>query len=332
MSVRIVLADDHPVVRGGLRALLATIDGFEVVGEAADGEAAVREAQLLRPDVVLMDVRMPGLDGVEATRRIRDAAPDTAVLMLTMYDDDATVFTAMQAGARGYLLKGAEQEEIVGAIRAVVAGQAIFGPGIAAPRPRLLLRARRSRRPREPFPELTDREREILDLLAAGPRTAAIAATLFLSPKTVSNHLTSIFAKLEVADRAEAIVRAREGGLGRGPGSRRDLGAVLSRSPPSGRRLVSGLAASRPASRLAGRAARARRTPCPRAVVLEADGHDDAAAVPWCSAARFWSPRSLWSLSASRLAPSGPLPRGDGRRRVGCRVAGALGPVEASSA
>ena len=131
MSVRIVLADDHPVVRGGLRALLATIDGFEVVGEAADGDAAVRETQLTPPDVVLMDVRMPGLGGVEATRRIRDTSPDTAVLMLTMYDDDATVLTAMQAGARGYLLKGAEQDEIVGAIRAVVAGQAIFGPGIA---------------------------------------------------------------------------------------------------------------------------------------------------------------------------------------------------------
>ena len=131
MTVRIVLADDHPVVRGGLRALIGTIDGLEVVGEAADGEAAVREVQLLRPDVVLMDVRMPGLGGVEAARRIREATPETAVLMLTMYDDDATVLTAMQAGARGYLLKGAEQTEIVGAIHAVVAGQVIFGPGIA---------------------------------------------------------------------------------------------------------------------------------------------------------------------------------------------------------
>ncbi|MDQ1666563.1 MAG: hypothetical protein QOH75_2594, partial [Actinomycetota bacterium] len=118
--MRILLADDHPVVRSGLRALLGTIEGFEVVGEAADGEAAVRETQLLRPDLVLMDVRMPGLGGVDATRRIRAVAPDTAVLVLTMYDDDATVLTAMQAGARGYLLKGAEQDEIVGAIRAVV--------------------------------------------------------------------------------------------------------------------------------------------------------------------------------------------------------------------
>jgi DNA-binding NarL/FixJ family response regulator len=214
VTLRIVIADDHPVVRGGLRALIETIDGLEVVGEAADGVAAVREVQLTSPDVVLMDVRMPGLDGVEATRRIRTVAPDTGVLMLTMYDDDATVFTAMQAGARGYLLKGAEQEEIVGAIRAVVAGQVIFGPGIAG---KVLgyFAASPARVP-DAFPQLTEREREILDLLAAGHRTAAIAKRLYLSPKTVSNHLTSVFTKLEVADRAEAIIRAREGGLGRG--------------------------------------------------------------------------------------------------------------------
>jgi DNA-binding NarL/FixJ family response regulator len=221
MTVRILLADDHPVVRGGLRALLDTIDGLEVVGEVGDGEAAVREVQLSRPDVILMDVRMPVLDGVEATRRIRAAVPETAVLMLTMYDDDATVFTAMRAGARGYLLKGAEQDEIVGAVRAVVAGQAIFGPGVAA---RVLAHfSATPARVEVPFPELTDREREILDLLAAGSRTGAIAQQLFLSPKTVSNHLTSIFAKLQVADRAAAIIRAREGGLGesgRGEGGR----------------------------------------------------------------------------------------------------------------
>lgn len=213
MTLRILLADDHPVVRTGLRTLIETIEDLEVVGEAADGEEALRETLLLRPDVVLMDVRMDGVDGVEATRRIRAAVPETAVLMLTMYDDDATVFTAMQAGARGYLLKGATQDEIVNAVRAVAAGQAIFGPAVAA---RMLgYFGSPPVASESPFPTLTSRERDILDLLAGGRRTATIAEQLYLSPKTVSNHLTSIFAKLEVADRAAAIIRAREGGLGR---------------------------------------------------------------------------------------------------------------------
>jgi DNA-binding NarL/FixJ family response regulator len=213
--IRILVADDHPVVRGGLVALLRTIDGIEVVGEVADGAAAVREAQLTHPDVVLMDVRMPDLDGVEATRRIRAAVPSTRVLMLTMYDDDATVFTAMQAGAQGYLLKEAEQDEIVRAVRAVVAGEAIFGPGVAE---RVL--GYFSGPPADgaaaeyPFPELTQRARVVLELLARGRGTTEIAAELFLSPKTVANNMTNIFAKLQVASRAEAIVRAHEGGLG----------------------------------------------------------------------------------------------------------------------
>lgn len=215
MTVRLLLADDHPVVRAGLRTLIDTVEDIVVVAEASDGAEAVREVLLQRPDVVLMDVRMEGLGGVEATRRIRAASPDTAVLMLTMYDDDDTVFTAMQAGARGYLLKGASQEEIVSAVKAVASGQAIFGPGVAArvigyfsaPPPRAVAA----------FPQLTERERQILDLLATGLRTAAIAERVHLSPKTVSNNLTSIFTKLEVADRAAAIVRARESGLGRGP-------------------------------------------------------------------------------------------------------------------
>jgi len=158
---------------------------------------------------------MPGMDGVEATRRIRKAVPDVAVLVLTMYDDDATVFTAMQAGAQGYLLKGAEQDEIADGIKAVARGQAIFGPGIAA---RLLQHFANPPVAEalgdEPFPELTAREREVLGLLSQGRRTADIAETLHLSPKTVSNNLTTIFAKLEVTDRTSAVLRARERGLG----------------------------------------------------------------------------------------------------------------------
>lgn len=209
-----LLADDHPVVRRGLAALLGTLDEFEVVGEAEDGEAAVREAHLTKPDVVLMDVRMPGMDGVEATRRIRKAVPDVAVLMLTMYDEDATVFTAMQAGAQGYLLKGAEQDEIADAIKAVVRGQAIFGPGIARRLLEHFANPPAQVAADEPFPELTPRERDILGLLSQGRRTAEIASTLHLSPKTVSNNLTTIFAKLEVTDRTAAVLRARERGLG----------------------------------------------------------------------------------------------------------------------
>jgi DNA-binding NarL/FixJ family response regulator len=212
-QISVVLADDHPVVRNGLRALVDSLDGLAVVGEAADGAAAVREAQLLRPDVVVMDVRMPGLDGLEATRRIRAAVPGTAVLVLTMFEDDDTVFAAMRAGASGYLLKGAEQDEIERALRATAAGEAIFGPGVAA----RVLGFFGAARPTAdaPFPELTAREREILDRVAAGERNGAIARALGLAPKTVSNHLSSIFAKLAVADRTEAIVRARESGLGR---------------------------------------------------------------------------------------------------------------------
>jgi DNA-binding NarL/FixJ family response regulator len=212
--IRIVVADDHPVVRGGLVAMLRTIPGLDVVGEASDGDAAVHAVLEYRPDVILMDVRMPGRDGIEATRQIRELVPDCRVLMVTMYDDDATVFTAMQAGAQGYLLKDAEQDDIVRAVHGVVAGEAIFGPGVAARVLAYFSDPPRAVAAESPFPELTDREREVLDLLAQGRRNADIAAQLYLSPKTVSNHLTVIFTKLQVAGRGEAIVRAREGGLG----------------------------------------------------------------------------------------------------------------------
>ena len=214
--IRVVLVDDHPVVLGGLRALLESLPGYEVVGEASDGEGAVREVQLTRPDVVLMDIRMPGIDGLEGTRRIRETVGGVAVLVLTMFDDDDTVFAAMRAGAQGYLLKGADQVEIDRAIRAVVAGEAIFSPGVA----QRVLGYFASPPPTQaagPFPDLTNREREVLDLVAAGKRNQAIADELFLSPKTVANHISSIFVKLAVADRSAAIVRARQGGLG-GPG------------------------------------------------------------------------------------------------------------------
>ncbi len=214
MPIRVLLADDHPVVRRGLAALLGTLDELVVVGEAEDGAAAVREAQLTTPDVVLMDVRMPGMDGVEATRRIRAAVPEVAVLMLTMYDDDATVFTAMRAGAQGYLLKGAEQDEIVDAVRAVVRGQAIFGPGIAGRVLEHFAHPPARVAADEPFPELSPRERDVLSLLSQGRRTAEIAATLHLSPKTVSNNLTTIFTKLGVSDRTAAVLRARDRGVG----------------------------------------------------------------------------------------------------------------------
>jgi DNA-binding NarL/FixJ family response regulator len=220
-TIRIVIADDHPVVRNGLRALIDTLPMCEVVAEAIDGEQAVREAQLCRPDVVIMDVQMPGLDGIEATRRIAAAVPGVAVLMLTMFDDDDTVFAAMRAGARGFLLKGADQQDIERALRAVTSGEAIFGPGVAS---RVLGFFSRPFASGQPFPELTSREREVLDLLAGGARNSVIAAQLGLSQKTVGNHISAVFAKLAVADRSEAIVRAREAGLGRGGEAARGRG------------------------------------------------------------------------------------------------------------
>jgi DNA-binding NarL/FixJ family response regulator len=211
-TVRVVLADDHPVVRDGLRMLLASLPGVEVVGEAATGKQAVREAVLCRPDVVVMDVRMPDLDGIEATRELLRVAPGTAVLMLTMVDDDDSVFAAMRAGARGYVLKGAGQEEISRAIRSVASGEAIFGPGVAE---RALRYFSRPPVAADPFPTLTGREREVLDLIVAGMNNTAIAARLGLSAKTIGNHLSAVFAKLQVSSRSDAIARARDAGLGR---------------------------------------------------------------------------------------------------------------------
>ena len=214
--LRVLLADDHPVFRKGLRALLTSLPEATVVGEAADGEQAVRLAAEQEPDVV-MDLNMPGVNGVEATRRIIAAHPGTGVLVLTMFDDDDSVFAAMRAGARGYLVKGSDTGEVIRAITAVGNGQAIFGPPIAR---RILAFLTRplSAYDEQQFPQLSAREREVLDLIAAGVANTDIARRLFLSPKTIRNHVSSIFTKLQVADRAQAIVRARAAGLGRQPG------------------------------------------------------------------------------------------------------------------
>lgn len=211
--IRVLLADDHPVFRHGLRALLGALPDVEVVADSADGVEAVRLAMAERPDVVVMDLQMPNLDGISATRRIVESAPEVGVLVLTMFEDDESVFAAMRAGARGYLIKGADSPEVQRAIAAVAAGEAIFGPGVAE---RVLgyLTRPLSARDNVVFPQLTDREREVLELIAAGHQNAAIASRLSLSPKTVRNNVSSIFTKLQVADRSEAIVRARRAGLG----------------------------------------------------------------------------------------------------------------------
>jgi DNA-binding NarL/FixJ family response regulator len=212
--IRVLLADDHPVYRDGLAALLSSVDGIDVVGTAGTGREAVAQASDLQPDVVVMDVQMPELDGVEATRQVTVENPHIGVVMVTMAEDDATVFAAMRAGAKGYLLKGASQEEIVRAITAVAGGEAIFGPALASRIADYFSGGGAVKA--DAFPQLTAREREILDLVAAGRSNQQIAQTLFLSPKTVRNNVSNVFAKLHVADRAEAIIRAREAGLGTG--------------------------------------------------------------------------------------------------------------------
>lgn len=210
--LRVLLVDDHAAFRAGLRAVLGTDPAVVVVGEAATGEAAVSGVSSLTPDVVLMDVSMPGTDGIEATRRIVDAAPHVAVVVLTMHDDDETVFSAVRAGARGYLLKGASRGELLRAVHAAAAGEALFGPVVAR---RLMTWFGRPVPAQDvPFPELTSREREVLELVAEGRSNADIAAALVVAPKTVRNSVSTIFGKLQVRDRAEAIVRAREAGVG----------------------------------------------------------------------------------------------------------------------
>jgi DNA-binding NarL/FixJ family response regulator len=211
-SVRVLIADDHESFRRGLRALLTSVAGLELVGESTSGAEAIEMATELQPDVVVMDLNMENIDGITATRQIVSTSPHIAVLVLTMYQDDDQVFGALKAGARGYLLKGADRAELVRAIRSVASGEAIFGPAVAR---RLVdFFATRSVETPAAFPELTEREREILDLVARGLSNAEITQRLVLAPKTVRNHISNIFSKLQVADRAQAIVRAREAGMG----------------------------------------------------------------------------------------------------------------------
>jgi DNA-binding NarL/FixJ family response regulator len=214
-AIRVLIADDHPLFRDGMHGLLDSVEDTEVVGEAATGEEAFGLAADVQPDVILMDIKMPGINGIEATREVLSTNPNIGILVVTMLEDDDSVFAAMRAGARGYLLKGAEQAEVLRAIRAVANGEAIFGPGIA----RRVMGLFSAEKPKAPqaFPELTEREQEILRLIASGSGNAEISSELFLSLKTVQNHVSNIFRKLQVADHAKAAIRAREAGLGEGP-------------------------------------------------------------------------------------------------------------------
>ena len=212
-AVRVLIADDHPLFREGMRGRLDRVADVVVVGEAASGDEAVEMARSVEPDVILMDIKMPGLNGIEATREILRAIPRVGVLVLTMFEDDDSVFAAMRAGAKGYLLKDSGGEGVVHAIRAVASGEVVFGPGVAeriigffaAPKPTVMQRV---------FPELTDREEEILSLVAQGKTNQEIARQLFVSLKTVRNHVSNILLKLHIADQAQAVIRARESGLG----------------------------------------------------------------------------------------------------------------------
>lgn len=217
-AIRIVVVDDHRLFREGLVALLDAADGTEVVAQAGTGTEALARIGEAEPDVVLMDIMMPDMNGIEATRRLRAEHPGVEVVMLTMLEDDDSLFAAMCAGAHGYILKGADKGEVLRTVRAVAGGEALFGPAIAQRLTTFFQHADGAGLAVAPFPELTDREREVLDRIAAGLTNQQIADRLYISPKTVSNHISNVFAKLHLDDRAAAIVKAREAGLGRSRG------------------------------------------------------------------------------------------------------------------
>jgi DNA-binding NarL/FixJ family response regulator len=211
-DIRVLIADDHTLFRDGLVGLLNSVDDIEVIGTAQDGQEAVHQATEFQPDVILMDILMPELNGIEATRAIIKDHPQMGVIMLTMFEDDESVFSAMRAGARGYILKGADQDDVLLAIRAVYRGEALFGPSIAA---RLMdFFTIPASEPSQVFPELTEREHEILALIAQGMSNHEIAEQLNISLKTVRNHVSNIYNKMQVTDRVQAVLRAREAGLG----------------------------------------------------------------------------------------------------------------------
>lgn len=211
-EIRVLIADDHTLFLEGLVALLKSVNEIDVIGTAQDGEEAIRLAAETQPDVVLMDLLMPKVNGIEATKSIIQTSPHIGVVMLTMFEDDESVFSAMRAGARGYILKGADQEDVLRAIRAVARGEALFGPSIAT---RLMdFFAPPANDPPQAFPELTEREHEILALIAQGESNPEIAEQLHISLKTVRNHVSNIYNKMQVTDRVQAVLRAREAGLG----------------------------------------------------------------------------------------------------------------------
>ena len=213
--IRVLVADDHPVYRDGITMALEAADGVAVVGEASDGDEAVTKALELRPDVVLMDLRMPGVSGLDAIRLLTEQAPEIGLLVLTMFDDDQSVRAALRAGARGYLVKGATREVIVRSVCGVADGELVFA-GAAAQEVQRVLASGRAGTAVSPFPQLSEREVEVLDLVARGAPNADIARRLVLSEKTVRNHVSNVFGKLGVNDRAQAVAVARDGGLGTG--------------------------------------------------------------------------------------------------------------------